>query len=64
MKRTISRKRYKNHLEIIVRTDKKEKGEALERKIKRAVAKWSHSLDIKISYEILSVNDRNSRLVN
>lgn len=60
MKRTISRNRYRNHLEIIVTTDKKENGAVLEREIKRAIAKWRRFLDMDISYEIITIGGSNN----
>lgn len=60
MKRTTSRERHGNHLEIIIRVNKKENGAVLERKIKRAISKWKRSLDMGISYEILTIGDRNN----
>ncbi|MCI8370920.1 MAG: hypothetical protein HFI75_00700 [Lachnospiraceae bacterium] len=60
MKRTISRNRHGNHLEIIIRVNKKEDGDVLERELKRAISKWKHSLGMDISYEILTIDDRNN----
>lgn len=60
MKRTASRKQCRNHLEITIRTDKKENGGVLEREIKRAILKWNRSLDLDISYEIITIDDRNN----
>lgn len=60
MKRTISRERHGNHLEIIIRVNKKENGGVLERKLKRAISKWKRSLGTGISYEILTIDDRNN----
>lgn len=60
MKRTVSRKRCKNHLEIIIRVEEKEKGRILGEKVKRALIKWKRSLDMDISFEIITIIDRNN----
>ncbi len=60
MKRTVSRKRCKNHLEIIIRVDGKEKESILEKEIKRALVKWKRSLGMDISFEIFTVTDNNN----
>lgn len=60
MKRTTSRERHGNHLEVIIRVNKKENGAVLERKLKRAISKWKRSLGMGISYEILTIGDRNN----
>lgn len=60
MKRIISRKRKENHLEIIIRVCEKEKGTVLETEIKKAIRKWNHTLGMDISFEILTLDDKNN----
>lgn len=62
MKGIRSRERHGNHLEVIIRVNKKENGNVLERELRRAISKWKRSLDMGISYEILTIDDRNNDL--
>lgn len=60
LKRTVSRRQGNNHLEIIIRSNKKENAAVLEEEIKRAILRCNRSLNKDIGYEILTIDDRNN----
>lgn len=60
LKRTVNRRQGNNHLEIIIRSNKKENAAVLEEEIKRAILRCNRSLNKDIGYEILTIDDRNN----